>query len=59
MNAAEELFILEVNPLPGLDNNLEENEISFYPVMAFASGMNFDQMIQEILQAAIDRYKLH
>ncbi|WP_287584104.1 ATP-grasp domain-containing protein [Candidatus Borrarchaeum sp.] len=59
MNASEELFILEVNPLPGLDYNLEENEISFYPVMAFASGMNFDEMIQEILQTAIDRYQLH
>ena len=59
MNASEELFILEVNPLPGLDYNLEENEISFYPVMAFASGMNFDKMIQEILKAAIDRYQLH
>jgi len=59
MKASEELFILEVNTLPGLDYNLEENEISFYPVMAFAAGMNFDEMIQEILQAAIDRYQLH
>ncbi|MFX0211317.1 MAG: ATP-grasp domain-containing protein, partial [Candidatus Hodarchaeota archaeon] len=31
MNDAGEIFFLEINPLPGIDFDLEENDFSFYP----------------------------
>ena len=58
MNSSGELFVLEVNPLPGIDYNTERDELSFYPIMAKAAGMDFNEMIKQILDAAIERYGL-
>jgi len=58
MDQQGKLFVLEVNPLPGLDYDLEKGEISFYPVMAHAADMTFSEMIAAILEAAIERYGL-
>lgn len=59
MNPVSKLFVLEVNPLPGLDYNVEEDELSFYPIMAHAAGMNFNEMIKKTLDVAIKRYGLN
>jgi len=58
MNSSGEIFVLEINPLPGLDYNTEEDELSFYPIMAKAAGMDYSEMIKQILDAAIERYNL-
>ncbi len=50
------LYFLEVNPLPGLDYHVSNNDISFYPFMAVRGGYTFDSLIHAILLAAIKRY---
>ncbi|MBD3206737.1 ATP-grasp domain-containing protein [Candidatus Bathyarchaeota archaeon] len=56
MNKANELFFLEVNTLPGIDYNVEHDELSFYPMMWYAAGMDFNDMIQKVVEAALERY---
>lgn len=58
MNRFGELFVLEANPLPGLDYDVEKDELSFYPIMAIAAGMTYNEMIQRLLIASIKRYGL-
>jgi len=58
MDEQGRFFVLEVNPLPGLDYDVEKGELSFYPIMARAAGMTFSEMIAAILEAAIERYGL-
>jgi D-alanine-D-alanine ligase len=48
--------ILEVNPIPGVLPNPEEH--SFFPTAAAAAGLSYDDMINEVLSAAVARYKL-
>jgi len=48
--------IIEVNPLPGILPNPEEN--SCFPKAARAAGMNYNEMINKVLIAAAKRYKL-
>jgi D-alanine-D-alanine ligase len=45
--------ILEVNPIPGVLPNPEEH--SFFPTAAAAAGLSYDDMINEVLNAAIAR----
>ncbi len=45
-------YVLEVNPLPGL-NPLESN----FPIMAYAAGMTYDDLIETILISAFKRRK--
>ena len=47
-------YVLEINPLPGLDPK-ESN----FPMMAYASGMNYDDLIEAILISASERKKLN
>ena len=54
----EELFFLEINPLPGMDFDKEENDLSFYPYMAMKSGYTYDKLIRRLLESACDRYGL-
>jgi len=42
-----ELFVLELNPIPGL------TETSLLPQAADAAGIGFDELIRRILKAAI------
>lgn len=48
--------IIEVNPLPGILPNPEDN--SCYPKAARTAGMNYTEMINKVLYAAAKRYKL-
>jgi D-alanine-D-alanine ligase len=45
-DATSDLFVLEVNPIPGL------TETSLLPQAADAAGIDFDQLISRILAAA-------
>lgn len=44
-------YVLEINPLPGLDPN-ESN----FPIMAYAAGMKYEDIIDSILMSAKVRY---
>ena len=48
--------IVEVNPLPGILPNPEDN--SCLPKAARAAGLNYDQLIQSALKHAAERYEL-
>jgi len=45
-------FVLEINPLPGLDPK-ESN----FPIMAYAAGMKYEDLIEAILLGASERNK--
>jgi D-alanine-D-alanine ligase len=45
-------YVLEINPLPGL-NPKESN----FPIMAYAAGMTYDDLIESILMSAYQRRK--
>jgi len=45
-------YVLEINPLPGL-NPTESN----FPIMAYAAGMQYDDLIEAILISALERRK--
>ena len=53
-----ELYFLEVNTLPGIDYDVVRDELSFYPMMWYALGKKFPDMVREVIQAAIERYGL-
>jgi D-alanine-D-alanine ligase len=53
-----ELYILEVNTLPGIDYDIDRDELSFYPMMWYALGKNYTDMIRDVIQVAIKRYCL-
>ena len=44
-----ELFVLEANPIPGL------TETSLLPQAAEAAGMEFDELVERILEHASER----
>lgn len=48
--------IIEINPLPGILPNPEEN--SCYPKAAFTAGYTYDEMINKVLYVAAKRYNL-
>ncbi|MDH5390753.1 MAG: ATP-grasp domain-containing protein [Candidatus Bathyarchaeota archaeon] len=58
MNDKREFFFLEINPLPGMDFDTEENDLSFYPYMAMKSGYTYDELIRRLLESACARYGL-
>ena len=58
MNSKGELFFLEINPLPGMDFDTEENDLSFYPYMAMKSGYSYDELVRRLLESACSRYGL-
>lgn len=45
-------YVLEINPLPGLDPN-----DSNFPMMAYASGMKYADLIEVIVKNALERRK--
>ena len=59
MDADGELYFLEANPLPGIDAVEEEDEYSFYPMMALASDMTYEEMIKQLIEAAFRRYGIY
>lgn len=52
------LYFLEVNTLPGIDYSVEDDELSFYPMMWYALGKKFPDMVKEVIETAIRRYGL-
>ena len=48
--------IIEINPLPGILPNPEEN--SCYPKAARTRGLNYEEMINKVLYVAAKRHKL-
>ncbi len=56
MDGNNEPNIIEINPLPGILPNPEEN--SCYPKAARTAGLNYTEMINKVLLAAVRRYKL-
>ncbi len=58
LDADGELYFLEVNTLPGIDYDVVRDELSFYPMMWYALGKKFPDMVREVIQAAIKRYGL-
>lgn len=47
-------YVLEINPLPGLDPR-ESN----FPIMAYAAGMKYEDLIEAILMSASERKRLN
>ena len=47
-------YVLEINPLPGLDPK-ESN----FPIMAYAAGMKYEDLIEAIILSASERKKLN
>lgn len=58
MTSKNQLYFLEINPLPGMDFDLDNKDFSFYPYMAIKSGYTYDQLIYRILESACFRYGL-
>ena len=58
MDQNGEIFFLEINPLPGMDFDPEEQDISFYPYMAMAAGFSYDDLIRRLIESAASRYGL-
>jgi len=58
MNSEGGLFFLEINPLPGMDFDTEENDLSFYPYMAMNTGYSYDMLVRRLLESACSRYGL-
>jgi D-alanine-D-alanine ligase len=48
--------IIEINPLPGILPKIEDN--SCFPKAARAAGLNYNEMLNSVLDAALKRYKL-
>lgn len=59
MNDNAEVFFLEINPLPGMDFDPEEQDISFYPYMAMQAGYTYDDLIRRLIESAASRYGLN
>ena len=58
MTTKNQIYFLEINPLPGMDFDFENNDFSFYPYMAIKTGHTYDELIYRILESACDRYGL-
>jgi D-alanine-D-alanine ligase len=58
MNNKKDVYFLEINPLPGMDFDLENKDFSFFPYMAMKSGYSYDDLIRRILESACLRYGL-
>ncbi|MCI0450743.1 MAG: ATP-grasp domain-containing protein [Chlorobi bacterium] len=56
-DSKENPYIIEVNPLPGILPNPDDN--SCFPKAARAVGMDYDTLIQTVLNLAIKRYGLN
>jgi D-alanine-D-alanine ligase len=58
MNEEGKILFLEANPLPGMDFDTVENDLSFYPYMAMKTGYSYDDLIRMLLESACARYNL-
>jgi D-alanine-D-alanine ligase len=57
LDAQGQPHVLELNPLPGILPNPEEH--SCFPQAARAAGIDYNKLINTVLEAGIDRYSLY
>lgn len=58
MDKKGRIYFLEINPLPGMDFDLEEQDISFFPYMAMKAGYSYDELVRRLIESAKARYSL-
>ncbi len=56
MDEKGDIYFLEVNPLPGMDFDLENKDFSFFPYMAMKAGYSYDELIRRLIVSASYRY---
>ena len=59
MNSEGQVFFLDINPLPGMDFDLENDDFSFYPFMAMKAGYSYDELVARLIKSAYNRYQLN
>ena len=52
---SKKLYFIEINTLPGI--NPDKGIISYMPIAARAAGLNFQDLLAEIINSAISRYR--
>jgi D-alanine-D-alanine ligase len=52
------VYFLEINPLPGMDFDLEAKDFSFFTLMAMRGGYTYDRLIARLLDSACRRHGL-
>jgi D-alanine-D-alanine ligase len=58
MDKKGDIFFLEINPLPGMDFDPEDQDISFFPLMAMKAGYTYDELMRRLIESASYRYGL-
>ncbi|TFG29615.1 ATP-grasp domain-containing protein [Candidatus Thorarchaeota archaeon] len=58
MDKKGRIYFLEINPLPGMDFDPEEQDISFFPLMAMKAGYSYDELVRRLIESATGRYGL-
>jgi len=56
MDKKGRIYFLEINPLPGMDFNPEEQDISFFPLMAQKAEYSYDELVRRLIESARGRY---
>lgn len=58
MDKKGRIYFLEINPLPGMDFDPEEQDISFFPFMAMKADYSYDELVRRLIESAKGRYGL-
>jgi D-alanine-D-alanine ligase len=58
MDKTGHIYFLEINPLPGMDFDPEEQDISFFPLMAMKASYSYDELVRRLIESAKGRYGL-
>lgn len=56
MDKKGRIYFLEINPLPGMDFDPEEQDISFFPFMAMKADYSYDELVRRLIESAMGRY---
>ena len=56
MDKKGHIYFLEINPLPGMDFDPEEQDISFFPFMAMKADYSYDELVRRLIESAKGRY---
>lgn len=52
------VWFLEINPLPGIDFDESVKDFSFYTLMAFKAGYDYNSLVKALIDSARERYRL-
>ncbi|MCJ7817870.1 MAG: ATP-grasp domain-containing protein [Candidatus Thorarchaeota archaeon] len=58
MDKKGRIYFLEINPLPGMDFDPDEQDISFFPFMAMKADYSYDELVRRLIESAKGRYGL-